>query len=218
MSPMPRNPKIYHITHVKNLEGILERGGLLSDALMLQEGGPALAVGMSKIKRRRLEEIEVTCHPGTKVGEYVPFYFCPRSIMLYILHKGDHPEIDYGEGQEPIIHLEADLQEVIHWAQSKNIKWAFTYGNAGAYAVEFGCSSSGLKKLGWEAIAATDFRDGDVKERKQAEFLVYGFFPFELISRIGVYSNRIRERVTQTLLRHGQLAGVDVQVIKEWYY
>jgi len=215
---MPNNPKIYHITHVNNLEGILERGGLLSDALMIREGGPARAIGMSKIKRRRLEKIEVTCHPGTKVGEYVPFYYCPRSVMLYILHRSDHQEVDYDEGQEPIIHLEADLLDVINWAQNKNIKWALTFGNAGAYTVEFGCSLSDLDKLDWAAIAATDYRDSDIKERKQAEFLVYEFFPFELIRRIGVYSKRVRERVTQILLRHGRLADIDVQVIKEWYY
>jgi len=50
----------------------------------------------------------VKCHPGTKVGQYVPFYFCPRSIMLYILHRGNHPDLDYREGQGPILHLQAD--------------------------------------------------------------------------------------------------------------
>ncbi len=39
---------------------------------------------MTEIKRRRLFEIDVQCHPDTMVGDYVPFYFCPRSIMLFI--------------------------------------------------------------------------------------------------------------------------------------
>ena len=74
MNP-PANPKIYHITHVDNLPGIITAGGLLSDARIVAHGGPAQLVGMSSIKRRRIEELEVPCHPGTKVGEYVPFYF-----------------------------------------------------------------------------------------------------------------------------------------------
>ena len=82
MSKLPLKPKIYHITHVDNLPRIIARGGLLSEARLLEEGGPDQTIGMSKIKQRRLEEIEVTCHPGTMVGEYVPFYFCPRSVML----------------------------------------------------------------------------------------------------------------------------------------
>jgi hypothetical protein len=30
-------------------------------------------VGMTNIKQRRLTQIEVPCHPGTTVGQYVPF-------------------------------------------------------------------------------------------------------------------------------------------------
>lgn len=42
---------------------------------------------MSEIKRRRLEEIPVDCCSGRMVGEFVPFYFCPRSVMLFVIHK-----------------------------------------------------------------------------------------------------------------------------------
>lgn len=79
MTPPPARPKIYHITHVENLGEIVTDGGLLSDAAMIARGGPTQAIGMSSIKRRRVEELVVGCHPGTRVGDYVPFYFCPRS-------------------------------------------------------------------------------------------------------------------------------------------
>ncbi len=88
MPSVPSRPKIYHITHVDNLAGIAASGELISDAKRIASGLTCLLVGMSNIKKRRLEEIEVTCHPGTTVGQYVPHYFCPRSIMLYILHMG----------------------------------------------------------------------------------------------------------------------------------
>jgi hypothetical protein len=68
---------------------------------------------MTAIKARRLYELEVDCHRGTKVGEYVPFYFCPRSIMLFLLHRGNHPDMNYTGGQRPIVHLVADLNEVV---------------------------------------------------------------------------------------------------------
>jgi hypothetical protein len=80
----PANPKIYHITHVNNLPSIIAAGELISDAAIIQQGGPPAAVGMSKIKQRRLA-LPVTCHAGDFIGEYVPFYFCPRSVMLYLL-------------------------------------------------------------------------------------------------------------------------------------
>ena len=79
--PPPDAPKIYHITHVGNLPSILSDGCMLSDALMISRGGPAASVGMAEIKRRRLS-LPVHCHPGDYVGDYVPFYFTPHSIML----------------------------------------------------------------------------------------------------------------------------------------
>lgn len=89
MTSAPSSPKIYHITHVDNLPSIATATGLVSDARRIASELSCSLVGMSTIKQRRLERIEVDCHPGTKVGEYVPFYFCPRSIMLYILRMGN---------------------------------------------------------------------------------------------------------------------------------
>ncbi|MCU0526471.1 MAG: DUF4433 domain-containing protein [Elainella sp. Prado103] len=106
--------------------------GLVSDANRIASGLSCLLVGMSTIKQRRLGEIEVSCHSGTTVGQYVPFYFCPRSIMLYILHMGNHPDVSYKGGQQPIVHLQADFDTVINWANSNTVRWAFSNGNAGA--------------------------------------------------------------------------------------
>ena len=104
MTGPPVPPRIYHITHVDNLASILSHGGLLSDAEMIARGGPQVAVGMSTIKQRRLR-LPVKCHAGDYVGDYVPFYFCPRSIMLYLLHMGNHPELSYAEFRPSLRHL-----------------------------------------------------------------------------------------------------------------
>lgn len=216
MGKPPAFPKIYHITHVRNLVDIIKTGGLLSDARMLERGGPRQTIGMSEIKRRRLEEIEVTCYPGTKVGEYVPFYFCPRSVMLYLIYRGNHSNLDYREGQETIVHLEANFYKVVEWANKNSVRWVFSLSNAGAYYVEFRCNLQNLYELDWNAIAATDFRDPDIKERKQAEFLVYDFFPFELVERIGVFNRAIWNRVNQMLI--GSKYKPLVEIRRNWYY
>ena len=116
MSAPPKKPKLYHITHIDNLPSIIADGALWSDAERLKRSINITNVGMSHIKRRRLEEIEVTCHPDTFVGEYVPFYFCPRSVMLYLLYRGNHRDLTYRGGQGPILHLEFDLQAIVRWA------------------------------------------------------------------------------------------------------
>lgn len=216
MTTPPERPKIYHITHVDNLSDILADGMLASDAAMIARGGPAKTIGMSGIKRRRLEKLEVQCHTGTKVGDYVPFYFCPRPIMLYVIHCANSPDLTYRGGQEPILHLEADLHRVVQWADASGVRWAFSLSNAGAYYVEFRSRISELNELDWKAIAARDFRDRDIQEGKQAEFLVFERFPFHLVDRIGVWSDSLRSQTVRSLARANQQTSVEVH--PEWYY
>ena len=100
----PAQPKIYHIVHIDNLASIVADGCLWSDAVMIQRQGGTV-IGMGGIKQRRLG-LPVSCHDGLNVGDCVPFYFCPRSIMLYVIHCANHPELAYRGGQQPIVHLE----------------------------------------------------------------------------------------------------------------
>lgn len=216
MSPPPAEPRIYHITHVDNLPAIVAAGGLVSDSAMIDRGGPAQAIGMSSIKRRRVVELEVDCHPGTKVGDYVPFYLCPRSVMLFVIHCANHLELHYRGGQDPIVHIEADLREAVAWAEGNESPWAFSLSNAGARYAVFRSGMERLQELDWDAIAATDFRASTVKERKQAEFLVHGRFPFDLVRRIGVRSAAMATRVTAALASASHRPRIDVR--PEWYY
>ena len=216
MTPPPAQPKAYHITHVDNLPGIVAEGGLLSDREMIARGGPALAIGMSDIKRRRVERLEVHCHPGTKVGDYVPFYFCPRSIMLYVIHRANHPRLTYRGGQEPIVHLEADLHNVIQWATGNGVRWAFSLSNAGASYAEYRSQTSELDQLDWGAIAARDFRPVEVRGPKQAEFLLYERFPFDLVDRIGVKSVAVQAKASAAVAGAGHRPPVAVR--PDWYF
>lgn len=38
------------------------------------------------------------------VGDCVPFYFCPRSVMLYVIRKGVHQGLACQDGQKPSDH------------------------------------------------------------------------------------------------------------------
>ncbi len=216
MTPPPPRPMIYHITHLDNLPGIIADGGLVSDSTMVARGGPPATIGMTGIKKRRIEDYEVGCHPGHKVGQFVPFYFCPRSIMLYVIHRANHPDLAYRGGQDQIVHLEADLHRVIRWADDRARPWAFSLSNAGAAYATFLNQVERLNQLNWPAIGATDFRPPDVKEGKQAEFLVLDDFPWELIARIGVRSAGIQSRVSSVIRTARHLPPVEV--LPGWYY
>jgi len=216
VAKVPIHPKIYHITHLRNLPQIVDARRLWSDAKRIEKKLDCDVVGMSHIKRRRLEEIEVDCHPDTHVGDYVPFYFCPRSIMLYILHMGNHPDLNYQGGQRPIVHLQADLHAVVEWADRKERQWAYSDRNAGGFLANFYTGLDHLGEVNWAAVDSTDFRDMVIKEGKQAEFLVYGLFPWRLVERIGVCDERVADEVRQAIASAEHQPPVAVE--RDWYY
>jgi hypothetical protein len=150
------------------------------------------------------------------VGDYVPFYLCPRSIMLYILHRGNHPDLNYTEGQQPIIHLQADLHGVVAWANGAGRRWAFSDRNAGTRYVNFFSDLAGLDQLNWAAITTNQWSEPSVKEGKQAEFLVHESFPWTHVERIGVGNARMLAEVQRAI------DGADhrpVAIVKpNWYY
>jgi len=137
--PAPAHPKIHHIVHVDRLPSILADDGLRCDAEVVRRDFAGTSIGMSSIKQRRLQELTLTSHPELHVGECVPFYFCPRSVMLYLLHKANHSDLSYRGGQGPIIHLQADLRQTVSWAEGQELRWAFTLSNAGACYFEDRC-------------------------------------------------------------------------------
>lgn len=216
MMAMPTRPKIYHITHVENIAPITGAGLIWSDARRLECGVDCQVIGMSEIKRRRLEELSVPCHPGTRVGEYVPFYFCPRSIMLYILHRGNHPDICYRQGQTPIVHLQADLFDTVAWAQARSVRWAFSAVNAGARYAEFFSDVADLHQINWDAVAQDDFRDTETKEGKQAEFLVFDSFPWHLVEKVGVIDAEIAGQAGLAICEASHQPIVNIE--RTWYF
>ena len=74
-------------------------------------------------------------------------------------------------------------------------KWAFSLSNAGAYYMQFRARVDQLDEVNWPAVAATDFRAAEVKEGKQAEFLVHHEFPWRLVRRIGVSTRGVAQQV-----------------------
>ena len=211
---IPTNPKIYHIVHVDRLPSIISDGYLWCDTVMdSRRVATGTTIGMSHIKQRR-RELTLSSHPGLHVGDCVPFYFCPRSVMLYVISRTDHSELSYRDGQVPIIHLEADLRQSVAWADSNERRWAFTSSNAASNYFDDFSDLANLDKLDWDAIQT--FQWSDRRELKQAEFLVERSFPWSMISRIGVHSRVIHDRVLEML--RASAHRPPIQIKPSWYY
>ena len=211
---IPAQPKIYHIVHVDRLMSIVADGCLWSDAEISRRNLPGTKIGMNNIKQRRLNELTLTSHPDLYVGQCVPFYFCPRSVMLYMIDRANHPELSYRGGQSPIVHLEADLYSTVYWAEKRNIRWAFSLSNAGSRYFEDRSDLSKLGEIDWKAVQARNW--GTCKEGKQAEFLIERKFPWRLVDCLGVRSAGIFDQVDKTL--QAGKHRPKVQIKTEWYY
>jgi hypothetical protein len=210
---VPSQPKIYHIAHVDRLPSILTDGFLWCDAEVVRRAPAGTTIGMSNIKQRRLHELYLTSHPDLHVGDCVPFYFCPRSVMLFLIHRG-HQELTYRGGQGPILHFEADLHATVTWANAQPARWAFTLSNAGSYYFEDRNDLACLGEIDWNAVHARDWRTH--KEDKQAEFLLQYRFPWHLVERIGVHSRAVYGQVVDALPAHGHRPVVEI--CPNWYY
>lgn len=205
-SKVPSDPEIYHITHVDNLPGILTEGGLWCDAKRIERSLESTNIGYQHIKSRRLSR-PVDTTAGGSLGDYVPFNFCPRSVMLYVVSRGHQ---DYQGGQENILHLVSRVSV----ATQLEKPWAFTDRHAElAHALHF----DDLAKLGevpWDVMGLTQW--SDKKELRQAEFLLYQFFPWTAIEEVVVMTSAMEAKVKQVLDGHEYQPSV--RTCPAWYY
>jgi len=134
--------------------------------------------------------------------------------MLYLIHQANHPELEYYGGQSPIVHLEADLRETIDWAESQELRWAFTSSNAGARYFEDWSDLSRLDEIDWGAVEARDWQQ--CKHGKQAEFLIEKQFPWSLVSRIGVFGVDVRHKVFRATKNASHRPRIEIK--GDWYY
>lgn len=207
-------PDVFHITHVTNLPSIIAEGALYCDEARRQGQVTPVRIGYTDLKDRRART-EVPVPPGGMLSEYVPFYFGPRSPMLYTINRGNVP--GYGDGQGPLVHLVADSYTI----EAAGHDVVFTDGHPVILLSEFSNDLSqipdmvDLPLMGERYWYDTD-DDPDRKRRRQAELLVHRQLSFESIHRIGVMSQDTAILVDQAL--DGLAQAPEVAVERGWYY
>ena len=134
--------------------------------------------------------------------------------MLYVISMANHPELAYRGGQDPVVHLEADLREAVDWIEGNNKRWAFTLSNAGSSYFTDRCDLANLDEIDWAAVKATNWQG--CRDQKQAEFLVEHSFPWTLFRRIGVHSESVRRRVHKAIGNTAHQPKVEIK--RNWYY
>jgi hypothetical protein len=200
---------LYHITDVANLPSILASGGLVSDCALA--GVDHQVIGYAHVKHRRMTQYRVTCCDNRFVGEFVPFYFCARSPMLYTVNKGN-------SGRPPgcqtsIVHLVTTVATAL----SLGRRFAISDGNAGAECTTFRSDLAALddpNHLRWADIETNNWQGK--MHFKMAEFLIADRFDWAGVMHIGCHNRDTADQVRGMLPANRQAPRVDVQ--RSWYY
>jgi len=204
---------IYHITHKDNLEGIISNGFLAAHSSMAKNRIDFCDIAHTTIQDRRAQKM-VPCGPGGYLHDYVPFYFAPRSPMLFAIHRGNVEGCT--ADQADIVYLVSSTERVA----SSGLKFVFTDGHGIMELSEYYDNLDNLDMIDWcimkEAYWADTDEDPDRKRRRQAEFLGYKNFPLDLIEKIGVYNNATKILVEE--LFKETTVNIPINIKSGWYY
>lgn len=143
---------IFHMTHARNLPSIIAQGGLYSHAAMQAKGLSYVDVTHQHIQGRRLNK-PVPVPPNGTLHDYVPFYFAPRSPMLYAIYKGN--VVGYQEGQEQVVYLVSTVQK----AMNSDVPFVFSDGHAVVQISSFYNSLDKINMVDWETMRGRDWYD-----------------------------------------------------------
>ncbi len=213
--PVPTPTPIYRFIHIDNLYLCLRRGGLHAPNHTPDDGLVYQTIHNIDIQNQR-RIYRLPCGPRGVIHDYVSFYFGQRSPMLLQLHTGQVE--GYNEGQEPLIYLVSTAQAV----RDAGIGFVFSDGHGIAAFTQWFDDLAELGQVDWRAVQARYWADTpqamDRQRRKQAEFLIHCFCPWELIQEIAVVNVVMRDRVRDIL----RVLPVDyqrpVRVRPNWYY
>jgi len=211
---------LYHITHIRNLLSIIASGGIFCDRLREQGAVENIGIAHKHIKERRKQRsvcgfMGLHVAAGGTLWDYVPFYFAPRSPMLYTINQGNVE--GYSEGQLPIVYLVTSVGA----AASAQRAFAFTDGHAEIGYSQFSDKLEELEGLvDWGIMESKYWNDTaeqpDRKRKRQAEFLVYELYPWDLIHKMAVI-NREKAQEVEAILGSGSHRP-EIIIKPDWYY
>lgn len=205
---MPENTLLYHITHITNLHSILEQGALLSHARIKQNTLSYKDVANQDVQSRR-NRTRIPVGAGGSLHDYVPFYFAPRSPMLYALNMQQI-------SQDDLVYVMTNTEVV----QAQCTSFVFTDAHAIRRLTKFFTDLGDLDRIDWETMRATVWTDTDEdpnrKARRQAEFLVRDEVPLSACIGFAVYSGETKEKVEAMLDEYNLTLPVAVR--RQFYF
>jgi hypothetical protein len=122
-----------------------------------------------------------------------------------------------GDGQRALVYVVTTSERLVH----AGLQCVFSDGNAAHGLTRFCPNLAEMgERVDWELMEAVIWantpEDGDRVRRRQAEFLVHGAVPLDLVDELAVIDETVRSRVRELLDQVG--SPLRVVVRPDWYF
>lgn len=208
--------QVFRITHVKNVRRIVKHGmwskGLFQYPKYTNIGSKDIIWGRDRI--------HIPVAPRGKLGDYVSFYFTPRSPMLHRILLGKSVK---KRKKNEIVFFVSSLARLTE----KNVKFVFSDRHVSTRGdVNFYRKFKDAENLDWKSLGAWTDKLGIPNPFRfhllkcQAEALVYRKVPAKAITRIVVFDESTQGRVIDDIRNYAnnrRWLKVDVCVDKRYY-
>lgn len=197
----------YRITHISNLRLLLQNG-------IVNKYHPNASKDYVEIGNPEIIDVRTTKSVKINnygyIGDYVPFYFTPKSLMLYNIITGYRHPVVQKRNRSEILIIRCLIEDLANLPQ-----WFFTDGQGNDMASSHYNNLAELEQIDWSCIQQSDFSksDGDYDRarRYQAEFLVYGGVPLDKIESLNVYNQDTADYVSNILKENNINLAVNIQ-------
>jgi len=192
--------EIYRITHIDNVPHILENGITHKDSF--KNNPNYINIGDKSLISTRSSKIIAVSNGEHKIvkeinlGDFIPFYFSVRMPMLYVIQHGGN-YVENSTNAKDIIYIVCKLEEIL----KLNYEYYFTDGHATDNLTTF-YDKTKINEittiLDWHCIELKYWggaENAEIKWKKQAEFLIKGDIPSELIKFFICYDNSIKKKL-----------------------
>ena len=190
----------FRLTHIENIPCVLRCGLVRANSPLRDEN--YVSIGDRQVIQLREERLV----QGYRLSDYVPFYFGPRSPMLYVIQHGYNRVQRIGP--EQIVYCVVRIEDLVH----DGIDGIFTDGHALSGLSSF----FDIQKLSqvndyvsWDDVYSTQWNvesDIDLKRRKEAELLINVDLPAQYIRGFVVYNERAKARLEEMGVKAAMIA------------
>lgn len=207
----PDKALIWRILHRANLPWVLQNGIYCGNSQI--RSTKWVRIGNAElIDKRAVRTVPIL--PGGTLGDYVPFYFTPFSVMLRNIHTGWNGIKRVSNAD--IVILVSSLRRV------SQLKLPFLFTDCHAYGglANFYADLAQLDRIDWPLLQRRDFKrdpeDPGKLERYQAEALVYQRLPIAALLGIVCYTDTVRAEIESTM--RGLGVALPVHTRPNWYF